>query len=116
MDQEPSPVRAVQLCHDLLKWLVPQLDHFPRSRRFSLGARIETTLLDVLSALIAASYSRRKSNSLSSANQQLAIVRHLWRLSLELRVIDQRRYQFGSERLLELGSQIGGWQKHAQNS
>lgn len=115
MKKEGSPVRAVQHCHDVLKWLIPQLDRFPRSRRFSLGVRIETGLLDTLGALISASYSRRKTGSLATANQQLAIVRHLWRLAFELKVVDQRRYNFGTEQLLELGGQIGGWQKHAEN-
>jgi hypothetical protein len=27
--------QAVQSCHELLLWLIPQLDKFPRSRRFS---------------------------------------------------------------------------------
>jgi hypothetical protein len=26
--------QAVQSCHDLLLWLIPQLDKFPRVRRF----------------------------------------------------------------------------------
>jgi len=33
--------QAVQSCHELLLWLIPQLDKFPRSRRFTLGERIE---------------------------------------------------------------------------
>lgn len=28
--------QAVQPCHELLLWLIPQLDKFPRSRRFTL--------------------------------------------------------------------------------
>ncbi len=36
--------QAVQSCHDLLLWIIPQLDKFPRSRRFTLGERIETGL------------------------------------------------------------------------
>jgi hypothetical protein len=33
--------QAVQSCHELLLWLIPQLDKFPRSRRFTLGERLE---------------------------------------------------------------------------
>lgn len=33
--------QAVQSCHELLLWLIPQLDKFPRVRRFTLGERIE---------------------------------------------------------------------------
>ena len=46
--------RAVQSCHDLLAWLIPCLDDFPRVRRFTLGERLETTLLQVLEGLVKA--------------------------------------------------------------
>jgi hypothetical protein len=36
----PVP-QAVQSCHELLLWLIPQLDKFPRARRFTLGGRIK---------------------------------------------------------------------------
>ncbi len=45
-------------------WLIPQLDKFPRQRRFTLGDRIETGLLEVLEGLIDAAYSRRKADAL----------------------------------------------------
>jgi hypothetical protein len=34
--------KAVQAYLELLLWLISQLDQFPRARRFTLGARIET--------------------------------------------------------------------------
>ena len=44
--------RAVQACHDLLVWLIPQLDLFPRARRFTLGERLESGLLRVLEGVV----------------------------------------------------------------
>ena len=55
-----SVPQAVQACHELLLWLIPQLDKFPRSRRFTLGERIEAGLLDVLELLVEAAYTRKK--------------------------------------------------------
>ena len=101
---------AVQDCHELLEWLIPLLDNFPRNRRFTLGDRIESGLLDILEWLVAASYSRDKAVLLQRANMRLARVRHLWRLAFELQVIPARRYQHGAELLDSLGRQIGGWQ------
>jgi hypothetical protein len=40
----PTVPQAVQSCHELLLWLIPHLDKFPRARRFTLGERIETGL------------------------------------------------------------------------
>ena len=72
--------KAVQDCHDLLRWLLPHLDKFPRARRFTLGERLEVGLLDVLAELIDAAYRRDKSPALRRANRRLQVVRHLWRL------------------------------------
>ncbi len=101
--------KAIQDCHDLLLWLIPILDKFPRSRRFTLGERLENGLLKVLEDLVEAAYSKPKKNTLVRANRQLEIIRHLWRLAYELQVIPLRRYKHGAELMNELGRQIGGW-------
>jgi hypothetical protein len=105
--------QAVQDCHECIKWVIPQLDKFPRNRRFTLGERIESGLLDVLGLLLEASYSQRNTKILHKANTQLTLVRHLWRLCFELKVIAKKQYEYGSKLVLNIGSQIGGWQKHA---
>ncbi len=108
--QDNSPL-AVQRCHELLLWLIPLLDQFPRNRRFTLGERIESGLLDILQLLVEAAYSKQKYNTLRLANLKLATVRHLWRLAFELKVINSKRYEYGARLMLDLGAQIGGWQK-----
>ena len=105
--------QAVQSCHEMLLWLNPQLDKFPRNRRFTLGEKIEQGLLDVLTLLVEVTYaSRGKSKLLTQINTQLTVLRHLWRLSFELKVIANKQYNYGSKLLVELGEQVGGWQKH----
>lgn len=110
---QPSTPEAVQACHECIVWLIPLLDQFPRARRFTLGDRIETALLEVLDALLTATYSRDKAASLARANQRLAVIRHLWRICFELKVIAMNRYEHGSRLFVDLGRQIGGWQKAA---
>jgi hypothetical protein len=41
-----SVPQAVQACHELLLWLIPQFGKFLRVRRFTLGERIEDGLLE----------------------------------------------------------------------
>ena len=101
--------RAVQACHELLAWLIPLLDKFPRSRRFTLGERLEAGLLTVLEALVQAAYTRHKQAGLQRANLQLEVQRHLWRLAYELQVIPLKRYEHGARLMDDLGRQIGGW-------
>ena len=114
MASQAKTPQAVQSCHRLLIWLVPMLDHFPRSRRYTLGQKIEHGVLAILEQLIQASYSQQKTSALEQANIQLNLVIHLWRIALELKVIGQKRYQYGVELMLELGRQIGGWRKFAK--
>jgi hypothetical protein len=101
--------QAVQSCHELLLWLIPQLDKFPRSRRFTLGERIETGLLEVLELLVETAYTRNKDTPLRRANLQLEVVRHLWRLAHELKMMATRQYEHGARLIDDLGRQIGGW-------
>ena len=107
--------QAVEACHALLRWVIPHLDKFPRQRRFTLGDRIETALLDVLEALVAAAYSRDKRADLERANRRLNVLRHLWRLAYELQVISSKSYRYGSAQIVGLGAQVGGWRKHSGN-
>ncbi len=103
--------QAIHLCHELLGWLIPLLDKFPRSGRFSLGDRLESALLDVLERLVEAAYTRAnlKGQALSSANLRLEVARQLWRLCFEFKLISTKRYRYGAELMDDLGRQIGGW-------
>lgn len=109
-----EPPQAIRDCHALLLWIIPQLDKFPRLRRYTLGERIETLLLQVLERLLEAAYSsgRDKTRALQRASQHLNVVRHLWRLSHELKALPPRAHAHGAERLVQLGRQLGGWQRH----
>lgn len=110
---KPEVPVAVERCHELLRWFLPIVDRLPRSRRYGLGSLIEARLLGVLEQLVSASYLRDKRALLVEANRQLSVVRHLWRLCLELGLVGNARYQHGAELIVELGRQIGGWQRHA---
>jgi hypothetical protein len=65
---------------DLLLYLIPQLNKFPRDQKFVLGDRIETKLLDVQEDCLRAYYGRDKRGHLLEANLQLKVARHLVRL------------------------------------
>lgn len=74
---ETTP-QAVERCHELLVWLIPLLDHFPRARRFTLGERLESGLLEVLESLLDAAYRRDKQAALARANRRLVPQRLLY--------------------------------------
>lgn len=106
-----EPAKAVLDCHQLLAWVIPQIDRMPRQRRFTLGDRLETLLLQVLENLTEANYSPSAANPLKRANLKLDVARHLWRLAATLDAVPRKHYLIGSEKMVELGQQIGGWRK-----
>ena len=73
---DPTLPKVIDDCHELLKWLIPLLDQFPRSRRFTLGERLESGLLDVLEECIDAAYSKNKRAQLQAANRRLSTVQY----------------------------------------
>jgi hypothetical protein len=77
---------------DLLVYLIPQLNKFPRDQKFVLGDRIETKLLDVQEFCLRAYYSREKRGHLLEANLQLEVARHLVRLANALKLFSNHTY------------------------
>ena len=100
---------AITRTYDLLKWTIPQLQKFPREQKFLLGDRIENGLLDILELLVDANYSRKKIDQLRQANLRLEMLRFLFRISFELKYLNQRRYEHAASRLDEIGRMVGGW-------
>ena len=94
-----------------LAWLVPTVERFPRSQKFLLGDRIQTSALDVLERLIEATYTRRRGDALAGANLGIEKLRFLCRLARDLRYLDHRRYEHAARSLDETGRLVGGWQK-----
>ena len=68
--KETTP-QAVQACYELLHWLIPHPDKFPRVRRFTLGERLESVLLEVLEATVKSAYTRNKQQSLRNCSVSL---------------------------------------------
>jgi hypothetical protein len=96
---------------DLMVYVIPQLNKFPRSQKFVLGDRIETKLLDVQESCLRAYYSRDKRAHLLEANLILETTRHLVRLAHSLRHMSTQAYAVTSEKMDEAGRMIGGWIK-----
>ena len=102
---------ALEAHQQFVLWLIPAVERFPRSQKFLLGDRLQTTALDVLEALVAATYTRERRGHLNAANLGLEKLRILLRLAAELGHIDRRRYEHGARTIDEIGRLIGGWIK-----
>ena len=107
---------AVEAHYQFLMWLVPAIEKFPRSHKFTTGDRIHILALDVLESLIEATYTKERSQHLRKANLGIEKLRFLFRLAVDLKLLDRRRYEHAARTLNETGRLIGGWMKSQSES
>ncbi len=100
-----------QKVYDLILWLYPTVNKFPKSQRFVLGQQIENTVLEILKGIIQANQESNKLLYLKQISVDLDKLRILIRLSKDLKFISIRQYQFAAEKINEIGKILGGWMK-----
>jgi len=111
-DKENRPTAVVvERTYDFLLWLLPKVEKFQRSFRFTVGDRMVAVGLDLLLVLVEASFSVEKGALLDTANRKANGLRYLLRLSKDLKLLTLDSYGFAALRLEEIGRMIGGWQK-----
>lgn len=108
---ESEPAVVVGKTYDLVLWLLPKVEKFPRSYKFSVGDRLTSFGLELLVLLVESAYSSEKTRGLEAASQKTNGLRYLLRLSKDLRLVSLDSYGFASERLEEIGRMVGGWQR-----
>ena len=102
---------ALEAHHQLITWLIPTIERFPKSQRFLLGDRMQATALDVLEQLIEATYTRDRVPALRRANLGLEKLRFFLRIAFGQHYLDVRRYEHAARLVDEVGRLIGGWAK-----
>jgi len=102
---------VVSRMYDFSLWLINKVQNFPRSHRAQLGDRLVSAALDLLLALVQASYTSEKAGLLDTANRQVHMLRYLLRLSKDLHLMSLDSYAFAAAQCEEVGRMTGGWRK-----
>lgn len=97
--------------YDLILYLIPQVAKFPRQQRYSLGEKIESTVLELLLVLVEARYAKDKAAFLKRADMLLEKTRYCIRLCKDLKIMNLHLYEVLSKQTHEIGSQLGGWMR-----
>ncbi len=97
--------------YDFTKWLLHHTGKYPKSYRFSVASRLENAVLEFVELMTIANMRRDKIPALKKADEALARIRLLFRLSYEMQFINLKSYEFGSRQMVELGRMLGGWLK-----
>jgi len=75
--------------YNLTKWYIEKLARLPKNHRFTLGEKVQQSLLDLLTLLSDAIYSKNKKPLLLEANKELEKLRILSRLMKDLNLLPQ---------------------------
>jgi four helix bundle protein len=111
MSQQEMPIFTRTF--DLLTWLVPMSNHFPRAQRFTLTQRLLDAAFDLRERLEEANYrqGRERLERLKRADEALGKVRLYLRLAAKWDWLTGGQYQHAAKMLEEIGKLLGGWLK-----
>ena len=108
---EESPIFTKT--YDLILWLVPATQKFPKDQRFVLARRIQDKIFDLQEALIAAGMGVEKMRNLQAADVYLRQLQVYIRLSVDMKFITTKQHEHVSRMAVEVGKILGGWRKKA---
>lgn len=97
--------------HDMLLWLVPHLEGWPRTQRFFLARQVLETATAFYRHLLRARKVRGadRCDALLDADVELETLKGLLRLGQEREYMSLRQYEHISKQVAEIGRQLGGW-------
>jgi hypothetical protein len=100
---------------DLLDWLLPKAERFPRVYRSTLTQRLMDAALDAHEAINSAHHVHGNSrlNRLRSADIALDRLRLYLRLAHHWRWLSHGQYEHASRMVAEIGRLLGGWMRQS---
>lgn len=99
--------------YKLYKIFYEYLSLFPRKDRYTLGQKCEAVLIEILEAVILASSvsKQEKLPVLKRASSKVDVLRVLFSLCKDLKILDNKKYATIDSMLQEVGKMLGGWIK-----
>jgi hypothetical protein len=109
---EASPIFAKT--HDLLSWLVPLAQRFPKPQRFVLAQKIQDAGFALQECLVRAAKTDGTLAALRDADVALDLLRLRGRLAADLAFLSLRQYEHFCGRVDEIGRLLGGWMRRVR--
>ena len=90
--------------------------HFPKTSRYTLGAKIDGYFLETIEVLFIASYlsKQEKIPYLKKASVKLDLLKFFLQIAWESKSLEKKQYIVLSVPLNEIGKMLGGWIKGIQ--
>jgi four helix bundle protein len=119
MKEKVNGLPILEKTYELILWLYPTVNKFPKSQRFVLGQRIENGVLKIVEEIIEMRVivgREEKLKQLQKISTEMDKTRMLIRISKDLKFIKTSQYIFATEKINEMGKMLGGWIKIYQES
>jgi|SRR3989344_2254610 len=99
--------------YELYKTFYKYLPSFPKKDRHTLGQKCQMALLELLESIILAGNLSRQEKLpvLKQASLKADLLKVLFRLGKDLKIIENKKYLQLEESLQEIGRMLGGWIK-----
>jgi hypothetical protein len=101
--------------YDLLCWLLPKAERFPRAYRNNITQRLMDAALDCQEAVFTAQSTReaRRFSALQEADAALNRLRLYLRLAHKWHWLNDGQFEHVSSMVAEIGKLLGGWIKRS---
>ncbi|MEI7470256.1 MAG: diversity-generating retroelement protein Avd [Chloroflexota bacterium] len=102
--------------YELLTWLIPRCDAFPKAQRTIVTKRLQDALLDFQESVFDANVRSgvARAYSLTAADGHLNKLRLYLRLAYQFDWLTAGQYEHVSRMVLEIGRLLGGWIKQTE--
>ena len=110
-----SELRLYKEVYDLMQWIMNKTDGFPKSKRFSLGVRLENTALNLVVACSRYPYAGQKSRVAAIISRSFDELKILLHVANDIRVLGRSGYAHVLSRIELIGPMIGALQKSCKS-
>jgi hypothetical protein len=102
-----SELRLYKETYDLMLWIMNKTNGFPKSKRFSLGVRLENVSLDLVTACYRYPYATQKGRMAGSISRYFDELKLLLHVAHDVRLLGQSGYSYVLTATEKIGPMIG---------
>lgn len=102
--------------YDFYRHLTVLITAFPKTKRYTLGQRLDQISLDVIELLTSVPYSQNKSETLGQISRKVDLLKVLLRLAKDTQALTNKNYVELQAILQEIGKMLGGWIKSTKQT
>jgi len=95
--------------YEFYKNLTPTITTFPKTKRYTLGQKLDNTALEMFELLFSVPFSQNKTSTLRLISIKLDLLKVLLRLAKETQALTNKAYIELQTQLQEIGKMLGGW-------